>query len=167
MIAWIIGTYLFIQTWIIGTYLFIQVYYITAYFVDTEVICNGGRTQAHFDKYGTGDRMIFQTGDTPDMRENIPLTQDGLISAVSFIEQLWVCDNIKKGYTNFAKAFKISFLTGRMESASLLFKHGQPFQQTGLWRRWTLYYHNTICPSGPTWHWSSNWGSISNVRWFG
>jgi hypothetical protein len=43
--------------------------------VDPEVICNGGRTGVDFATHGTGDRLIFQTGATPDSLVVMPLTQ--------------------------------------------------------------------------------------------
>ena len=51
-------------------------YFTTAYFVDPEVICNGGRTEDDFNKFGTGDRLLFQVGATPDQLYAAPLTQD-------------------------------------------------------------------------------------------
>ena len=35
-------------------------YLTTMYFVDPQIICNGGRTQDVFDTQGTGDRLIIQ-----------------------------------------------------------------------------------------------------------
>merc|ERR1711973_644301 len=51
-------------------------WFTTAYFVDPAVICEGGRTQEEFDNQGTGDRLIVQTGPTPDSLLDVPLTQD-------------------------------------------------------------------------------------------
>ena len=53
------------------------VYFTTAYFVDPAVICNGGRSQLQFQAQGTGDRLLFQTGPTPDAFLEAPLTQVG------------------------------------------------------------------------------------------
>jgi hypothetical protein len=53
-------------------------YFTTAYFVDPEVICNGGRSATDFAAQGTGDRLIFQTGATPDSLVVMPLTQVSL-----------------------------------------------------------------------------------------
>ena len=35
-------------------------YLTTMYFVDPQIICNGGRTQDMFDTQGTGDRLLIQ-----------------------------------------------------------------------------------------------------------
>jgi len=51
-------------------------YFTTAYFVDPEIICNGGRSPSDFATHGTGDRLIFQTGATPDSLVVLPLTQE-------------------------------------------------------------------------------------------
>jgi hypothetical protein len=42
------------------------------------VICNGGRSATDFAAQGTGDRLIFQTGATPDSLVVMPLTQVSL-----------------------------------------------------------------------------------------
>ena len=38
----------------------IPAYITTMYFVDPDIICNGGRTQEQFDNQGTGDRLVIQ-----------------------------------------------------------------------------------------------------------
>merc|ERR1712228_662523 len=48
----------------------------TMYFVDTAVICNGGRTEEQWMAQGTGDRLWLQNGPTPDVLVDIPLTQE-------------------------------------------------------------------------------------------
>jgi hypothetical protein len=35
-----------------------EAYFTTAYFVDPEIICNGGRSEADFNRDGTGDRLL-------------------------------------------------------------------------------------------------------------
>ena len=51
-------------------------YYTTTYFVDPEIICNGGRSQIEFNQQGTGYRIAMQNGPDPlsDLVE-IPLSQ--------------------------------------------------------------------------------------------
>ena len=51
-----------------------QVYLTTAYFVDPNIICNGGRTQEDFDRDGTGNVLLIQTGQTPEHLYAAPLT---------------------------------------------------------------------------------------------
>ena len=51
-----------------------QVYLTTAYFVDPNIICNGGRTQEDFDIQGTGNVLLIQTGTTPEHLYAAPLT---------------------------------------------------------------------------------------------
>ena len=43
--------------------------------MDPAVICNGGRSKEQFEAQGTGDRLLFQTGPTPDAFLEAPLTQ--------------------------------------------------------------------------------------------
>ena len=38
----------------------VPAYLTTIYFTDTNIICNGGRSQDEFDSQGTGDRLIVQ-----------------------------------------------------------------------------------------------------------
>ena len=38
-----------------------EAYFTTAYFVDPEVICNGGRSEADFKRDGTGDRLVIRS----------------------------------------------------------------------------------------------------------
>ena len=47
----------------------------TAYFVDPEIICEGGRSQAEFEVQGTGNQLLFQNG--PKISDHIraPLKQ--------------------------------------------------------------------------------------------
>merc|ERR1712027_27815 len=57
--------------------------YMTAiYFVDPEIICNGGRSQAQFDSQGTGDRLVVQIGATAtsDNLLPLPLTKDAALA---------------------------------------------------------------------------------------
>lgn len=43
------------------------------YFVDTNIICNGGRSQEQFDSQGTGDRLIVQVGPVAATYNLLPL----------------------------------------------------------------------------------------------
>ena len=38
-------------------------YFTTAYYVNPEIICEGGRSEAEFKSQGLGDRLLFQTSD--------------------------------------------------------------------------------------------------------
>ena len=60
-----------------------EAYFITAYFVDTAIICNGGRTEEDFEKEGTGNRFAFQYGPTNMDLQEIPLTKDEMLVNVS------------------------------------------------------------------------------------
>jgi hypothetical protein len=60
-----------------------EAYLATAYFVDPEIICNGGRTDEEFALQGTGDRLFFQNGPTASDLEEIPLTQAEMDAGVS------------------------------------------------------------------------------------
>ena len=44
----------------LDTWFDVPAYLTTVYFTDTNVICNGGRSQEQFDSEGTGDRLIVQ-----------------------------------------------------------------------------------------------------------
>ena len=44
----------------LDTWFDVPAYLSTIYFTDTEIICNGGRTQEQFDSQGTGDRLTVQ-----------------------------------------------------------------------------------------------------------
>ena len=44
----------------LDTWFDVPAYLSTVYLTDTEIICNGGRTQEQFDSQGTGDRLIVQ-----------------------------------------------------------------------------------------------------------
>jgi len=57
-----------------GTFFDQEAWFTTAYFVDPEVICNGGRTEQQWNEQGTGDRLWVQVGETPDNFRKIPLT---------------------------------------------------------------------------------------------
>jgi hypothetical protein len=59
-----------------------EAYFATAYFVDTEIICDGGRSEEQFLEQGTGDRLSFQSGPTASDLDMIPLTQEGADSEV-------------------------------------------------------------------------------------
>merc|ERR1711981_1296070 len=52
----------------------VEVYLTTAYFVDPEIICDGGRSQADFDRDGTGYALFFQSGPDPTWLYESPLT---------------------------------------------------------------------------------------------
>ena len=60
-----------------------EAYFVTAYFVDTAIICNGGRTEEEFQNEGTGNRLSFQSGPTNVDLQEIPLTQDEMLVDVS------------------------------------------------------------------------------------
>jgi len=55
-----------------------EAYFTTAYFVDTAIICNGGRTEEEFIAEGTGNRLSFQNGPTNSDLQEIPLTEEGV-----------------------------------------------------------------------------------------
>jgi len=59
-----------------GTFFGQEALFTTMYFVDTAVICNGGRTEEQWMAQGTGDRLWLQNGPTPDVLVDIPLTQE-------------------------------------------------------------------------------------------
>ena len=52
----------------------LQAYLTTAYFVHPRIICDGGRSQADFDRDGTGYALFFQNGPTPEYLYAAPLT---------------------------------------------------------------------------------------------
>ena len=52
-----------------------EAFFTTAYFVDPDIICNGGRSEADFKRDGTGDRLLIQVGETPDMLVTIPQSE--------------------------------------------------------------------------------------------
>jgi len=56
-----------------------EAYFVTAYFVDTAIICNGGRTEEEFQSEGTGNRLSFQNGPTNVDLQEIPLTKDEML----------------------------------------------------------------------------------------
>ena len=60
-----------------------EAFFVTAYFVDTAIICNGGRTEEEFQNEGTGNRFSFQNGPTNMDLEEIPLTKDEMLVNVS------------------------------------------------------------------------------------
>ena len=60
-----------------------EAYFQTVYFVDTAIICNGGRTEEEFQNEGTGNRFSFQNGPTNMDLEEIPLTKDEMLGNVS------------------------------------------------------------------------------------
>ncbi len=72
------NTYLVLDDWF-GE----EAYFATVYFVDTDIICNGGRTQEEFDAQGTGYRVSFQNGPTNTDLEFIPLVKEDMSTAVS------------------------------------------------------------------------------------
>jgi len=51
-----------------------EAYLTTAYFVDPNIICDGGRSQEDFDRDGTGNVLMFQNGPTPEYLYAAPLT---------------------------------------------------------------------------------------------
>lgn len=50
-------------------------YVMTAYFVDPQTICSGSGVKSQ--KY-IGDRLLIQTGKTPDVHMSIPIDESGL-----------------------------------------------------------------------------------------
>ena len=60
-----------------------EAYFVTVYFVDTAIICNGGRTEEEFQSEGTGNRLAFQNGPTNMDLQEIPLTKDEMLGNVS------------------------------------------------------------------------------------
>jgi hypothetical protein len=67
-----------------------EAYLATAYFVDPEIICNGGRTEEEFALQGTGNRLSFQNGPTASDLEEIPLTQAEMDAGVSITYMLQI-----------------------------------------------------------------------------
>jgi hypothetical protein len=65
-----------------------EAFYATVYFVDTAIICNGGRTQADFDIQGTGNRLSFQNGPTEKDLMYIPLAKDQMLESSFWFEHL-------------------------------------------------------------------------------
>jgi len=62
--------------YVLDSWLSEEAYYTTAYFVDTAIICNGGRTEEDFLTEGTGNRLSFQRGPTNADLQQIPLIED-------------------------------------------------------------------------------------------
>jgi hypothetical protein len=60
-----------------------EAYFATAYFVDMDQICDGGRTEEEFLEQGTGYRLTFQSGPHANDLEFIPLTQAAMDDTVS------------------------------------------------------------------------------------
>ena len=60
-----------------------EAYFQTVYFVDTNIICNGGRSEEEFQNEGTGNRFSWQNGPTNMDLEEIPLTKDEMLGNVS------------------------------------------------------------------------------------
>ena len=58
-------------------------YFFIAYFVDTAIICNGGRTREEFQNEGTGNRLSFQNGPYSTNLLEIPKTEDEMHINVS------------------------------------------------------------------------------------
>ena len=54
----------------------------TAFFVDPEIICDGGRSQAEFEVQGTGSRLLFQNGPKISDHVRAPLKQTDADSEV-------------------------------------------------------------------------------------
>ena len=57
-------------------------YYATVYFVDTAIICNGGRTEEEFNLQGTGDRLSLQNGPINTDLLNVPLNESEIVADV-------------------------------------------------------------------------------------
>ena len=56
-------------------------YFATAYFVDTAIICNGGRSEQEFQNEGTGNRLSFQLGPLNNMLLEIPSTEAEMLTS--------------------------------------------------------------------------------------
>ena len=69
--------------YVLGDWFGEEAYFVTAYFVDTAIICNGGRTQEEFENEGTGYRVAFQNGPTNVDLQEIPLTKDEMLNDAS------------------------------------------------------------------------------------
>jgi len=63
-----------------------EAYFFTAYFVDTAIICNGGRTEEEFQNEGTGNRLSFQKGPTIMDLQEIPRTKDEMLESDFWFE---------------------------------------------------------------------------------
>ena len=55
-------------------------YFTTAYFVDTAIICNGGRTEVEFQNEGTGNQLSLQVGPLNNMLLEIPTTEAEMLT---------------------------------------------------------------------------------------
>ena len=60
-----------------------EAYFVTAYFVDTSIICNGGRTTEEWEREGTGSRLAIQSGPTNRDLLHIPLKKKEMCASVS------------------------------------------------------------------------------------
>ena len=60
-----------------------EAYFVTAYFVDTSIICRGGRTTEEWKRDGTGSRLAFQNGPTNRDLMEIPLKKNEMCASVS------------------------------------------------------------------------------------
>merc|ERR1711970_1520254 len=63
-----------------------EAYFTPAYFVDPDIICNGGRSEDEFARDGTGDRLLIQVGDTPDMVVTIPQKEEEALNEADWFE---------------------------------------------------------------------------------
>lgn len=72
--------------YVLGDWFGEEAYFVTAYFVDTAIICNGGRTQEEFENEGTGYRVAFQNGPTNVDLQEIPLTKDEMLNDDGWFE---------------------------------------------------------------------------------
>jgi hypothetical protein len=97
-----------------------EAYFVTAYFVNTSIICDGGRTEDEFKAQGTGDRVSFQNGPTAHDLEHIPLTQEAM-------------DKEVRSYANMSIQMlvrcNILSIAGRLVQAPLLCQHGSALLQ--------------------------------------
>ena len=76
-----------------------EAYYLTAYFVNTTLICDGGRTEEEFADQGTGDRLSLQNGPTPSDLQEIPLTKDEISNSVNYLCRL--CKELWSSFSTF------------------------------------------------------------------
>jgi len=63
-----------------------EAYLTTVYYVDPQTICNGGRTEAEFNRDGTGDRLVVQVGESPEFLVEIPQYQEDALAEADWYE---------------------------------------------------------------------------------
>jgi hypothetical protein len=63
-----------------------EAYFTTAYFVDPAIICNGGRSEDDFKRDGTGDRLLIQVGESPNILATIPQREEEALAESDWYE---------------------------------------------------------------------------------